>query len=78
MAQHLVVDVPEHIAVALTKRAAENGRTPEDEHRAILEDTFGKESGEDFWDRAAKWREKLSGRKFTPSEDLIRETRDER
>ena len=77
MAQLLVRDVPENIATALNKRAAENGRSAEDEHRAILEATL-KPKGEDFWERAAKLREELSGRTFTPSEDLIREDRDSR
>lgn len=77
MAQLLVRDVPDHIAAALKKRAAENGRTPEAEHRAILEAML-KPRGQDFWERAAKLREELKGRTFTPSEVLIREARDER
>jgi plasmid stability protein len=77
MAQFLVRDVPEDIAIALKERAAKNGRSVEAEHRAILEQTLI--SGrEDFWEKAAKLREKLKGREFTPSEDLIREARDER
>ena len=77
MAQLLVRDVPDHIAAALKKRAAENGRSAEAEHRAILE-TVLKHPSEDFWEAAKKLRDELKGRTFTPSEDLIREDRDTR
>ncbi|MBV9991904.1 MAG: hypothetical protein JOZ72_11505 [Alphaproteobacteria bacterium] len=77
MAQLLVRNVPDHIAAALEKRAAEHGRSAEAEHRAILE-TALKHRSEDFWDAARKLREELKGRTFTPSEDLIREDRDTR
>jgi plasmid stability protein len=77
MAQLLVRDVPDAVAAELEKRAAENGRSAEAEHRAILEQTL-QPKNEDFWEKAEKLREALKGRKFTPSEDLIREARDER
>lgn len=77
MAQLLVRDVPDDVATELKKRAAKNGRSAEAEHRAILEQTL-KPKNEDFWEEATKLREALRGRKFTPSEDLIRESRDER
>jgi antitoxin FitA len=76
MAQLLVRDVPDEIASALKKRAAKNGRSTEAEHRAILEETL-KSGREDFWERAAKLREELRGRKLTNSTDLLRQIRDE-
>jgi plasmid stability protein len=77
MAQLLVRDVPDHIATALNKRAAENGRSAEAEHRAILE-TVLKPDLQEFLEAAAKLREETRGRILTPSEVLIRESRDER
>lgn len=77
MAQLLVRDVPDHIATALKKRAAENGRSAEAEHRAILE-TALRPGLKEFLEAAAKLREETRGRILTPSEDLIREARDER
>ena len=77
MAQLLVRDVPDAVAAELKKRAAKNGRSAEAEHRAILEENL-KPSVKEFLEEASKLREKLRGRKFTPSEDLIRQARDER
>ena len=77
MAQLLVRNVPDHIATAPNKRAAENGRSTEDELRAILEEKLRPDLAE-FLDAAAKLREELRGRKLAPSEELIREARDER
>ena len=77
MAQLLLRNVPDHIADALARRAAENGRSAEAEHRAILENTL-RPGLEEFLEAAAKLREELKGRTFTPSEDLIREDRDTR
>jgi plasmid stability protein len=37
----LLIDVPDEIARALEVRAKKNGRTPEEEHRAILEQAYG-------------------------------------
>lgn len=77
MAQLLVRDVPDKIVAALKKRAKQHGRSAEAEHRAILEQTL-KPSAEDFWERAAKFREATRGRIFTDSAELIRQARDER
>jgi plasmid stability protein len=76
MAQLLVRDVPDEIASALKKRAARNGRSTEAEHRAILEENL-KPGREDFWEKAAKLREELRGRKLTNSTELLRQIRDE-
>jgi plasmid stability protein len=77
MPQLLVRDVPLDVVEALKRRAAEHGRSAEAEHRAILEETL-RPGRAGFWERAAKLREELRGWKFTPSEDLIRQDRDER
>jgi antitoxin FitA len=77
MPQLLVRDVPLDVVDALKRRAAEHGRSAEAEHRAILEEVL-RPGRADFWERAAKRREELRGRVFTPSEDLIRQDRDER
>ena len=77
MAQLLVRDVPQDIVQALKQRAAEHGRSAEAEHRKILEEAL-RPGRADFWERATALREELRGRVFTPSEDLIRQDRDER
>ena len=77
MPQLLVRDVPLDVVEALKRRAAENGRSAEAEHRLILEQAL-RPGRADFWERAAKLREETRGRIFTPSEELIRTDRDER
>jgi plasmid stability protein len=77
MPQLLVRDVPLDVVEALKRRAAENGRSAEAEHRLILEQAL-RPGRADFWERAAKLREETRGRIFTPSEELIRKDRDER
>lgn len=77
MAQLLVRDVPQDVVEALKRRAAEHNRSAEAEHRLILEAALcPKRAG--FWERAAKLREETRGRITVPSEDLIRQDRDER
>ena len=91
MPELLVRDVPENVVEALRRRAAEHGRTEEAELRSIIEEALipkedlvapgelaARPGRADFWERAAKLREELKGRTFTPSEDLIRQDRDER
>lgn len=77
MAQLLVRDVPQDVVEALKRRAAEHGRSAEAEHRLILEQTL-RPGRADFWERAAKLREETRGRIVVPSEELIRQDRDER
>jgi plasmid stability protein len=69
----LLRDVPRHIVDALERQAALNGRSLDAEHRAIIEVAL--RAG--FWRRAAVLRAQTSDRIFTPSEDLIRQDRDE-
>lgn len=77
MPQLLVRNVPQDVVDALKRRAAEHGRSAEAEHRVILEEIL-RPGRADFWERAAKLREETRGRITIPSEDLIRQDRDER
>jgi plasmid stability protein len=77
MAQLLVRNVPPDVVEALKRRAAENGRSAEAEHRAILEASL-RAGRAGFWERAAALREETRGRIRVPSEELIRQDRDER
>jgi plasmid stability protein len=81
MAQLLVRNVSDDIVRALKVRAAAHGRSVEAEHRAVLEQSLAA----DHRARVEAWlktveplHERLKGRVFTPSEILIRESRDER
>jgi plasmid stability protein len=77
MAQLLVRDLSPDVVEALKRRAAEHGRSAEAEHRIILEEALRpRDNG--FWERAKVLREKTRGRITIPSEDLIRQDRDER
>ena len=77
MPQLLVRDVPRDVVEALKRRAAENGRSAEAEHRLILEQSL-RAGRAGFWERAAALRERTKGRIKVPSEELIRQARDER
>jgi len=63
----------------LKQRAARNGRSAEAEHREILKQALSGEMDRETWMKlAADLRKSLEGRPFTPSEVLVRESRDER
>lgn len=83
MASLHVRNVEEEIVDLLKKRAARNGRSAEAEHREILRSALKWDApapmDKDEWERrAAAFRERLKGRRHTPSEALLRESRDER
>ncbi|HTV69518.1 MAG TPA: hypothetical protein VMF90_13370 [Rhizobiaceae bacterium] len=79
MASLHVRNVDDEIIVRLKERATKNGRSAEAEHRAILESALpGDDEDLTFDQLAAKLRERLKGRRFTASEVLMRESRDER
>lgn len=81
MAQLLVRNVSEDVVQALKARAAAHGRSVEAEHRALLEQTLAadRRAQVEAWLKAGEpLRERLRGRVFTPSEVLIRESREER
>ncbi len=77
MSQLLVRDVPRDVVDALKRRAADNGRSAEAEHRAILESVLRPARAE-FKALAARLREETRGRISVNSTDLIREARDSR
>ncbi len=83
MASLHVRNVDDEIVRKLKERAARHGRSAEAEHREILRaalvwDDMPKTDIEDWKRRAAEFRAKLEGRSITPSDVLLRETRDER
>lgn len=73
-----VLTLDEDLVARLNRRAARHGRSAEDEARSILDSVLATESEADFWQRAAELRASLAGRTYTPSEDLLRESREER
>jgi antitoxin FitA len=78
MAQLVVRNLEEELVIKLKKRAAENGRSAEAEHRDILRQALAEEPRRSFRELAAKVRSMTKGRRHTPSEILLREGRDER
>jgi plasmid stability protein len=78
MAQLLVRNVDEETVAWLKARAAANGRSVEAEHREVLRSARAASAPADFWERAAQLRAETAGRHLTPSEVLLRESRDER
>ncbi|MBN9038131.1 MAG: hypothetical protein J0H53_18870 [Rhizobiales bacterium] len=83
MASLHVRNVDDTIVARLKERAKVHGRSVEAEHREILKDALRWERApevdlEDWKRRARAFRESLKGRYHTPSEILIRESRDER
>ena len=81
MAQLLVRNLTDETVAELKRRASEHGRSVEAEHRAILEQALKAERVarvQEWLKEADALRERFKGRTFTPSEVLIRESRDER
>lgn len=84
MASLHVRRVDDEIVEKLKLRAARHGRSAEAEHREILKAALEWEkpdpsiSKADWWERADQFRKSLEGRRHTPSEVLLRESRDER
>jgi plasmid stability protein len=74
----LVRNVDDDVARRLRLRAARHGRSVEAEHREILKAALAAEPGESFWEIADRLRALTAGRQHTPSEELLREARDER
>ena len=62
----------------LKRRAALHDRSMEAEHREILRQALASEIEPSFMDLAAELRALTKGRRHTPSEELLREGRDER
>jgi antitoxin FitA len=78
MASLHVRNVDDEIVNRLKERAVRNGRSAEAEHREILRQALAEDKSRSFDELAAQIRKLLEGRKYTPSEVLIREDRDER
>lgn len=83
MASLHVRNVDDDLVARLKQRAVRNGRSAEAEHREILknvlEDDAASEARKKNWlTRADAFRKSLEGRSHTPSEILLRESRDER
>lgn len=75
MAQLTVRKLDNDLVRRLKIRAAENNRSAEAEHRAILEETLRSDSSS-FWERAEALRAATRGRPATDSALLVREARD--
>lgn len=74
----LVRNVEEELVALLKRRAARHGRSAEAEHREILKHALAAEPEPAFDDLAAQLRALTAKRRQTPSEILLRESRDER
>lgn len=70
-------DVDDELVRELRKRADQHGRTPEAEHRDILRQALQSGPAPSFGDLAAEMRKLTSDRQHTPSEILLRQTREE-
>ena len=78
MASLSVRNLDDSLIAKLKMRAARHGRSAEAEHRAILRQALESEAEISFDALAAELRKLSSTRPQTPSEDLLREGRDER
>lgn len=73
-----VRNIDDELILRLKRRAARHGRSAEAEHREILRQVLAGEAEPSFDDLAAEFRALTRGRRHTPAEVLLRESRDER
>lgn len=73
-----VRNLEDDVILRLRRRAARHGRSVEAEHREILRQAVSSEVEPTFFELAAEMRTLTVKRAQTPSEDLLREGRDER
>jgi plasmid stability protein len=73
-----VRNVDDELIVRLKRRAARHGHSAEAEVREILRQALSAEAELSFEDLAAELRGLTADRRHTPSEQLMREGRDER
>ena len=73
-----VRNLDEELIRKLKMRAARHGRSAEAEHREILRQALENEGKRSFDEMAAELRQRPAPRTHTPSEVLLRESRDER
>jgi plasmid stability protein len=78
MASLSVRNLDDDLLGRLKRRAARHGRSAEAEIREILRQALSGEAELGFDDLAAELRALTAGRRHTPAEDLLRESRDER
>ncbi len=76
MAQILVRDLDADAVERLKERARRHGRSLQKEAKAILEDAASRYTMERARRVAEQWHERLAGRTFSDSAELIREDRD--
>lgn len=69
--------VEEDVIALLKRRASANKRSMEAEHRAILSEVLKPEPNRTFEELSAALRAETADRKHTPSEVLVRMSRDE-
>jgi plasmid stability protein len=74
----IVRRVDEELVRRLKLRAARNNRSAEAEHREILKQALSGEPNAAFKEVAAQLRALTRGRRHTPTEILLRESRNER
>jgi plasmid stability protein len=75
MAQALMLQMDDQTERLLRERAEQEGVSLEEEARKLLRFALRSE-GEAFWGTVDRIRQKLAGRSFPDSADLIREDRD--
>jgi plasmid stability protein len=73
-----VRNLDDALILGLKRRAARHGRSAEAEVREILRQALAEEPEGSFEDLAAEMRALTAGRRHTPAETLLRESRDER
>lgn len=73
-----VRNLDDELVARLKRRAARHGRSAEAEHREILRQALSQEPDASFDELAAQLRKLTADRAQTPSEDLLREAREER
>jgi plasmid stability protein len=73
-----VRNLDDALILGLKRRAARHGRSAEAEVREILRQALAEEPEGSFEDLAAEMRALTAGRRHTPAERLLRESRDER
>jgi plasmid stability protein len=78
MASLSVRNFDDELLGRLKRRAARHGHSAEAEVRAILRQALSNEAEIGFDDLAAELRALTAGRRHTPAEDLLRESRAER
>jgi plasmid stability protein len=73
-----VRNLEDDVILRLRRRAARHGRSVEAEHREILRQAVSSEVEPNFVELAAEMRALTAKQAQTPSEELLREMRDER